>query len=101
MSDLDQLAQQVQIVLFSQSVSPFRPHSSWEDFGMMLVALESRGLYLMTNSVADPKVRRMAAFHKATEKGYPCVGMSGWGSFASVGEAVLRAAHAALTKPMA
>ena len=101
MPELVDMAEEVRRRLFPQRQGPFAPQSSWSDLGGMLEALEGQGLYLMTNSVADPKVRRMASFHRATPKGYPCVGMSGWGSYETVGGAILCAAFEALTRPLA
>jgi len=101
-TDMAKLADEVCAVLWPDlSPGSFDPISRWEDLGRLLESLEDRGCYLMTNTVADPKLRRMAAFHRATERGYPCVGASEWGAFARLGDAVLRAAHEALTHPRA
>ncbi len=79
----------------------FDPVGDWRDLGRLICAMEARGCYLMTNSAADPHLKRMAAFHRSTGRGFPCVGSSEWGRFPTHGEAVLRAAHAALTAPRA
>ncbi|MEE2711174.1 MAG: hypothetical protein VX913_00220 [Planctomycetota bacterium] len=101
-ADAASMADDVRQVLFPETASgAFDPIACWEDFGRMIEALESRGCFLMTNTVSDPKVRRMASFHKSTEQGYPCVGASEWGPFARLGEAVLMAAHEALLEPRA
>ena len=95
---LESLASEVSSELFGSEES-IRPWDSWSDLGRLLEAMEDRGCYLMTNSVADPGVRRMASFHRHKQGGYPCVGSSNWGGFETLGEAVLRAAHEALISP--
>lgn len=100
-ADLHEMARELGDRLLPGGGAGFDPAGSWEDLGRLLSALEERGLFLMTNSVADPGVRRMAAFHKHAAKGYPCVGMSSWGAYKTIGEAVLRAAHAAIFDPRA
>jgi hypothetical protein len=78
----------------------FRPESDWHDLGVLVEALELEGFCLMLNSAwRDGRIRRIAAFHRETATGYPCVGSSEWGYFDRVGEAVLRAAHEALVSP--
>lgn len=94
--------EEIRAVLFpDEPAGGFDPVNSWADFGRMLEALEARGCFLMTNSVSDPTLRRMASFHRSTARGYPCVGSSEWGAFERLGEAVVTAAHEALTKPRA
>ena len=101
-ADVASLADDVRQVLFPETAAGgFDPVGRWEDFGRMIEALESRGCFLMTNTVSDPQLRRMASFHKSTNEGYPCLGASEWGAFARLGEAVLLAAHEALLKPRA
>jgi hypothetical protein len=99
----DALAREVARVLLPNTApETFRPHREWLDFGLLVEALEARGLFLMTNSATkDGRVRRTASFHRVTGLGYPCVGSSEWGPFATHGEAVLRAAHEALCRPRA
>jgi hypothetical protein len=99
--DPSSLSADVGSVLFPDDARSFDPVGSWQDLGRLLETLEARGMYLMTNSVADPGVRRMASFHKMTPQGYPCVGSSEWGRYPSLGDAVLRAAHEALLHPRA
>jgi hypothetical protein len=78
----------------------FHPEEDWTDLGMLIEALEARGLCLMLNSAyRDGRIRRIAALHKETPEGFPCFGTSEWGTFDRIGEAVLRAAHAALIAP--
>ena len=101
-ADVASLADDVRQVLFPETAEGgFDPVGRWEDFGRMIEALESRGCFLMTNTVSDPQLRRMASFHQSTNEGYPCLGASEWGAFARLGEAVLLAAHEALLKPRA
>ena len=101
-AELAQKSNEIRALLFpGDGASAFDPVNCWSDFGRMLEALEARGCFLMTNSVDDPSVRRMASFHRSTARGYPCVGSSEWGTFERLGEAVLLAAHEALTKPRA
>jgi hypothetical protein len=89
-------------LLPNTDAAAFRPDREWLDFGLLIDAMEARGLYLMTNSATkDGRVRRTASFHRVTGLGYPCVGSSEWGYFATHGEAALRAAHEALLKPRA
>jgi hypothetical protein len=78
----------------------FRPEEDWHDVGMLIDALEAKGFCLLLNSAwRDGRIRRIASFHRETEQGFPCAGSSEWGFFPTVGEAVLRAAHEALTNP--
>jgi hypothetical protein len=78
----------------------FRPEEDWHDVGMLIDALETKGFSLLLNSAwRDGRIRRIASFHRETDQGFPCAGSSEWGFFATVGEAVLRAAHEALTSP--
>lgn len=78
----------------------FRPEEDWYDLGMLIDALEARGFCLLLNSAfRDGRIRRIASFHQETPHGFPCVGSSEWGFFDRPGEAVLRAAHEALTSP--
>lgn len=101
--DFDAAAREIaRILLPNTDPAGFRPHREWLDFGLLIEALEVRGLYLMTNSATkDGRVRRTASFHKVTGLGYPCAGSSEWGPFATHGEAVVRAAYEALVKPRA
>ncbi|MAG57160.1 MAG: hypothetical protein CMJ83_12780 [Planctomycetes bacterium] len=100
MDDNARLAEEVRRVLWPAGLDDgFDPVSSWADLGRLLEVLEGRGCYLMTNSVNDPELRRMASLHRSTPHGYPCVGSSEWGTYARLGEAVLRAAHEALLHP--
>lgn len=101
--DADAAAREVAGALLPNTdPATFRPHVEWLDFGLMVEALEARGLYLMTNSATqNGRVRRTASFHRVTGQGYPCAGSSEWGFFATHGEAALRAAHEALLKPRA
>ncbi|HYC78543.1 MAG TPA: hypothetical protein VEI02_13025 [Planctomycetota bacterium] len=101
--DLEALARATaRELLAGTDPATFRPHDDWLDLGLLVRAMEARGLYLMTNSaLKDGRVRRMASFHRDTGRGYPCVGASEWGFFATHGEAVLRAAHEAVTRPRA
>jgi hypothetical protein len=78
----------------------FHPEEDWHDLGMLIDALEIRGFCLLLNSAfREGRIRRMASLHKESEQGFPCVGSSEWGFFDRIGEAVLRAAHEALTNP--
>jgi hypothetical protein len=78
----------------------FRPEEDWHDLGLLIDALEVRGFCLMLNSAfRDGRIRRIAALHRESAQGYPCIGSSEWGPFERIGEAVLRAAHEALTAP--
>jgi hypothetical protein len=79
----------------------FDPVRRWDDLGLLVTALEAQGLFLMTNSAADPMVKRMASFHRSTPRGFPCAGSSEWGRFPTHGEAILRAAHEAILAPRA
>jgi hypothetical protein len=99
--DLRPLARAVAGALFrATDPEEFRPEEDWHDLGMLIEALEIRGFCLLLNSAfRDGRIRRIASFHKETEQGFPCAGSSEWGFFDRVGEAVLRAAHEALTKP--
>lgn len=100
--DVATLADEVRQVLFpDEAAGRFDPVARWEDFGRLIEALEARGCFLMTNTVSDPVLRRTASFHKSTNQGYPCVGATAWGPFATLGEAVLVAAHEALLRPRA
>jgi hypothetical protein len=93
----EKLAEDVRQRLFPElRAGQFAPQSNWADLGQLIVALEADGMYLMTNSAVAPALKRIAAFHRSTATGFPCAGSSEWGPFASHGEAVLRAAHAAL-----
>ncbi len=98
--DLSRMIDEVKKELFPGS-GGFDPVRNWNDLGRLVLALEARGCFLMTNSAADPAVKRMASFHKSTPRGFPCVGSSEWGRFATHGEAILRAAHQAVTAPRA
>ena len=101
-ADAATLAEEVREILFPDDPQgSFDPISRWGDLGRLLESLEQRGCYLMTNTVSDPDVRRMASFHRSTDRGFPCVGASGWGPYESLGEAVLVAARAALSDPEA
>jgi hypothetical protein len=95
------LARDVAKALFrATDPEEFRPEEDWHDLGMLIEALEVRGFCLMLNSAfRDGRIRRIAALHRETGQGYPCLGSSEWGPFERVGEAVLRAAHEALTAP--
>ena len=98
--DLDALAEDVRSALsLDLAAGAFDPVTRWDHLGILLERLEEDGCYLMTNSVADPELRRMASFHRMTDRGYPCVGASEWGRFERLGEAVLRAAHETLLQP--
>jgi hypothetical protein len=80
----------------------FHPESDWHDLGMLIDALEVRGLCLLLNSAFQGgRVRRIASLHQETGQGFPCRGSSEWGFYPTVGEAVLRAAHEALITPRA
>lgn len=95
-----QLAEEIRQRLFpTLPVDGFAPQKDWADLGRLVTALEARGLYLMTNSAVAPALKRMASFHRSTPAGFPCAGSSEWGPFATHGEAILRAAHAALLHP--
>jgi len=101
-ADVGRLSEEIRAALFpDEPPGGFDPIGSWDDLGRMLEALEGRGCYLMTNSVSDPSLRRMASFHRSTARGYPCVGSSEWGAFERLGDAVVMAAHEALTRPRA
>lgn len=96
------LAEEVRKLLFpSRAPGSFDPAASWADLGELVQAMEARGCFLMTNSTNEPALKRMASFHKATPRGFPCVGASEWGPFSTHGAAILKAAHAALTAPRA
>jgi hypothetical protein len=99
--DSRSLARDVAKALFrATDPEEFRPEEDWHDLGMLIEALEIRGFSLLLNSAfRDGRVRRIASFHKETDQGFPCLGSSEWGFFERVGEAVLRAAHEALTNP--
>jgi hypothetical protein len=101
--DFDVLAREVAGVLLPNTdPAGFHPHRDWLDFGLLIEAMEVRGLNLMTNTARkEGRVRRTASFHRETALGYPCIGSSEWGWFATHGEAALVAAHEALTKPRA
>ena len=100
--DLKQIAEDVRSALFPES-SPgsFDPTAEWRDLGRLVTAMEARGCFLMTNSASEPKLKRMASFHRSTPRGFPCVGSSEWGPYATHGEAILRAAAEALLRPRA
>ena len=99
-ADPSQMTEEIRAVLFpDEPAGGFDPVGRWEDLGRLLEALEDRGCFLMTNSVDDPTLRRMASFHRSTARGYPCVGSSEWGMFARVGEAIVVAAHETLINP--
>ena len=61
--------------------------------------MESHGYFLMVNSIAAPRLKRIAAFHRVTPEGFPCAGSSEWGPYPTLGEAILRAADEALFRP--
>ena len=99
-ADAASLADEVRGILFPEiAEGDFDPVSRWQDLGRLLESLEDRGCFLMTNTVSDPAVRRMASFHRSTDKGFPCVGASGWGPYDRLGEAVLVAAREVLSGP--
>ena len=78
----------------------FRPEEDWHDLGMLIEALEIKGFCLLLNSAWQGKrIRRMASLHRESDQGFPCMGSSEWGFYEHIGEAVLRAAHEALTAP--
>lgn len=100
--DFERLAEETRQQLLPASVpGSFSPQRSWDDLGRLVLAMEARGCFLMTNSAATPELKRMASFHRSTARGFPCVGSSEWGPFTAHGEAVLLAAHAALFHPQA
>lgn len=100
--DFPRLAEETrQRLLPALAPGSFAPQHNWDHLGQLVESMEARGCYLMTNSAATPNLRRMASFHRSTARGFPCVGTSEWGSFATHGEAVLLAAHAALFEPRA
>ena len=78
----------------------FRPEEDWHDLGMLIEALEIKGFCLLLNSAwQGDRIRRIASLHRESDKGFPCMGSSEWGFYKHIGEAVLRAAHEALTAP--
>lgn len=98
--ELAQMAEEVRRVLLTQTApGDFDPVDDWYDLGLLVQAMEVQGHYLMLNSACEQQLRRTAAFHRTTSQGYPCTGSSEWGPFATVGEAVLRAAHESLIHP--
>lgn len=84
-------------LLRATDADEFRPEDDWHDLGMLIEALELRGFCLLLNSAYQGgRIRRIASLHRETDQGFPCAGSSEWGFFPRIGEAVLRAAHAAL-----
>lgn len=77
----------------------FDPATRWEDVGRLVDAMEASGYFLMVNSTSEPVLRRIAAFHRVTEQGFPCAGSSEWGPFPTLGTAILVAADEALYRP--
>lgn len=99
-SELTRLSREVCEVLLQQTdPADFAPAEDWIDLGTLVQAMELRGCFLMVNSTSHGGLRRIAAFHVTTAQGFPCMGSSEWGEYATVGEAVLRAAHEALINP--
>jgi len=93
-------AEQVRMVLLpGREPGAFDPAHAWADLGLLIEGMEERGYYLMLNSAVSPRLKRVASFHRVTAQGFPCAGSSEWGPFATVGAAVLAAAHEALFAP--
>lgn len=92
-------AEQVRQVVAPDSPAPFDPAGDWTHLGALVEGMESRGYYLMLNSAVSPQLKRVAAFHRVEGGGFPCAGSSEWGPYATIGEAVLRAAHESLFAP--
>lgn len=103
MSELKAMASVVAKALVPEvEAATFDPVGDWRHAGAIIAALEKQRVFLMVNSATkDGRVRRIAALHRDTGTGYPCVGSSEWGFYPTLGEAVLRAAHEAVTKPRA
>ncbi len=103
MTDIANMATTVAKALLPDIDPPtFDPVGRWDHVGLLISAFESRRIFLMVNSATkDGRIRRIAALHRDTGVGYPCVGSSEWGFFATHGEALLRAAYEAVTRPRA
>src|SRR5262245_43735884 len=101
MADLRPMARAVAQALFrATDPDEFRPEEDWHDRGSLTEALEVRVFCLLLDSAYQgSRVRRIASLHRETAQGFPCMGSSEWGFFEHIGEAVLRAAHEALTAP--
>ncbi len=94
--DLDVIAAHVAEQLGLRGGGAFRPHRDWADLGRLVETMESRGCYLLLNTADVGRIRRMASFHASRDGGFPLLGSSGWGEFATIGEAVVVAAARAL-----
>ena len=94
-----EIADKVARVLFPERTGTFDPARDWGDLGALIEGMEAFGYFLMVNSTSHPELRRVAAFHRVTERGFPCAGSSEWGPFPTLGGAVLAAAGEALFEP--
>ena len=96
--DPEAAAKRIGTVLFPEEAG-FDPLHQWSDLGRLIESMESSGYHLLLNSAAQPELRRMAAFHRDSDLGFPCAGSSEWGPFPKVAHAVILAADEALFRP--